>query len=79
MAANIPFQRVEENISRIPEPVQLRIGYWSFPRNEKEICMYSSLHASVCHSDLKKLPFQRGLWLLEKNAVKDVLQVGKMF
>uniref|UniRef100_A0A667X2C0 Zinc finger, SWIM-type containing 5 n=1 Tax=Myripristis murdjan TaxID=586833 RepID=A0A667X2C0_9TELE len=36
------FERVEERFERIPEPVQRRIVYWSFPRNEKEICMYSS-------------------------------------
>ncbi|XP_077132122.1 zinc finger SWIM domain-containing protein 5 [Ranitomeya variabilis] len=36
------FERVEERFERIPEPVQRRIVYWSFPRNEREICMYSS-------------------------------------
>lgn len=79
VASNIPFQQVEENISRIPEPVQLRIAYWSFPRNERDICMYSSLHAAVTHNDVRRLPFQRGLSLLETNNVRDVLQVGKYF
>lgn len=36
------YERVEERFARIPEPVQRRIVYWSFPRNEREICMYSS-------------------------------------
>ncbi|KAL6093876.1 hypothetical protein STEG23_017436 [Scotinomys teguina] len=36
------YERVEERFERIPEPVQRRIVYWSFPRNEREICMYSS-------------------------------------
>lgn len=36
------FERVEERFERIPEPVQRRIVFWSFPRNEREICMYSS-------------------------------------
>ncbi|EDO48139.1 predicted protein [Nematostella vectensis] len=76
VASNIPFERVEEQIQRVPEPVQLRVVHWSFPRNEKDICMYSSLHTSVCHAELKRLPFQKGLHLLEENAVKDVLQVG---
>lgn len=60
----------------MPEPVQLKIVYWSFPRNERDICMYSSLHATISHNDTKRLPFQRGLALLEENAVRDVLQVG---
>ena len=77
VAANIPFQHVEEQSAPIPEPVQLKVVYWSFPRNERDICMYSSLHATVTHNDAKRLPFQRGLALLEENAVSDVLQVGK--
>ncbi|NXY88370.1 ZSWM6 protein, partial [Alcedo cyanopectus] len=42
VAEKWPFQRVEERFERIPEPVQRRIIYWSFPRSEREICMYSS-------------------------------------
>lgn len=77
VAANIPFQHVGERSAPIPEPVQLKVVYWSFPRNERDICMYSSLHATVSQNDAKRLPFQRGLALLEENAVRDVLQVGK--
>lgn len=43
VAESEPFQRIEERYERIPEPVQRRIIYWSFPRNERDICMYSSL------------------------------------
>lgn len=43
VAENEPFQKIEEQYERIPEPVQRRIIYWSFPRNERDICMYSSL------------------------------------
>lgn len=43
VAESEPFQRVEERYDRIPEPVQRRIIFWSFPRNERDICMYSSL------------------------------------
>lgn len=78
VASNIPFQQVEERSSRIPEPVQTRIVFWSFPRNEKDICMYSSLHHSVVsESEFQKLPFQRGVRLLENNCVENVLQVGE--
>lgn len=43
VAETEPFQRIEERYERIPEPVQRRIIYWSLPRNERDICMYSSL------------------------------------
>lgn len=48
VAEKEPFQRIEERYDRIPEPVQRRIIYWSFPRNERDICMYSSLSRFVC-------------------------------
>lgn len=43
VAFHIPFARIEEKHDRIPEPVQNRIIFWSFPRNERDICMYSTL------------------------------------
>ena len=47
VAVSIPFQTVEDRFSPVPEAVQLRIIYWSFPRNEDEIRMYSSISSSV--------------------------------
>ncbi|KAG8184226.1 hypothetical protein JTE90_013203 [Oedothorax gibbosus] len=78
VASHIPFQRIEERYDRIPEPVQKRIIYWSFPRNERDICMYSSLASdtNTC-SDYQKLPFYRGLRLYESGCVENVLQVGE--
>lgn len=78
VAFHIPFVRIEDRYERIPEPVQRRIIYWSFPRNEQDICMYSSLsnECSGCGEN-QKLPFQRGLRLYENNSVENVLQVGK--
>uniref|UniRef100_A0A7N8XIW5 Zinc finger, SWIM-type containing 5 n=1 Tax=Mastacembelus armatus TaxID=205130 RepID=A0A7N8XIW5_9TELE len=67
------FERVEERFERIPEPVQRRIVYWSFPRNEKEICMYSSFQSMGTGDGL---PFRRGIRLLETGCVENVLQVG---
>uniref|UniRef100_A0A8C4T7T4 Zinc finger SWIM-type containing 4 n=1 Tax=Erpetoichthys calabaricus TaxID=27687 RepID=A0A8C4T7T4_ERPCA len=61
-----PQPQVEERFSRIPEPVQKRIIFWSFPRNEREICMYSSLSCQGPEADRDGgVPFQRGLKLLE--------------
>uniref|UniRef100_A0AAR2KVA9 ZSWIM4-8 C-terminal domain-containing protein n=1 Tax=Pygocentrus nattereri TaxID=42514 RepID=A0AAR2KVA9_PYGNA len=67
------FERVEERFERIPEPVQRRIVYWSFPRNEREICMYSSAGTGAAGDGL---PFRRGIRLLETGCVDNVLQVG---
>uniref|UniRef100_A0A8C5EDF0 Zinc finger SWIM domain-containing protein 6-like n=1 Tax=Gouania willdenowi TaxID=441366 RepID=A0A8C5EDF0_GOUWI len=83
VAEKWPFQRVEERFERIPEPVQRRIVYWSFPRSEREICMYSSFNNGVEEassggesSDEQRLPFRRGIALLEGGCVDNVLQVG---
>ncbi|XP_068609402.1 zinc finger SWIM domain-containing protein 6-like [Brachionichthys hirsutus] len=84
VAEKWPFQRVEERFERIPEPVQRRIVYWSFPRSEREICMYSSFNtgggdevgSSGEGSDETRLPFRRGIALLEIGCVDNVLQVG---
>uniref|UniRef100_A0A8C7N421 Zinc finger SWIM-type containing 6 n=1 Tax=Oncorhynchus kisutch TaxID=8019 RepID=A0A8C7N421_ONCKI len=83
VAEKWPFQRVEERFERIPEPVQRRIVYWSFPRSEKEICMYSSFNAGGEESGTSgenheetQLPFLRGVTLLEGGWVDNVLQVG---
>ncbi|KAK7790430.1 hypothetical protein R5R35_009481 [Gryllus longicercus] len=81
VAENIPFQRIEERYDRIPEPVQRRIIYWSFPRDERDICMYSSLsrvppvNASGEHQNLS---FYKGLKLLETGCVDNVLQVESL-
>ncbi|KAL1445438.1 hypothetical protein MTO96_006753 [Rhipicephalus appendiculatus] len=78
VAQHIPFQRIEERYNRIPEPVQRRIIFWSFPRNERDICMYSSLSSdSNSCGDYQKLPFYRGLKLYEAGCVDNVLQVGR--
>lgn len=79
VAFHIPFASIEKRYERIPEPVQRRIIYWSFPQNESDICMYSSLASdpcSGCGQDNQKLPFYRGVRLYENNAVNNVLQVG---
>lgn len=81
VAENIPFQRIEERYDRIPEPVQRRIIFWSFPRNERDICMYSSLSrvqfVGNGAADAQNLSFCKGLKLLETGCVDSVLQVGE--
>lgn len=82
VAENVAFQHIEDRYDRIPEPVQRRIIYWSFPRNEADIFMYSSLckssssSSSSSVSDYQNLPFHKGVRLLEAGCVENVLQVG---
>ncbi|KAL8164519.1 UNVERIFIED_CONTAM: hypothetical protein K2H54_052731 [Gekko kuhli] len=73
-------EAVEERFSRVPEPVQKRIVFWSFPRSEREICMYSSLgyHPPEGERD-SRVPFNRGLNLLQSGAVDRVLQVDRIW
>ena len=72
VASKISFQEIEETFTRIPEPVQLRVIYWSFPCDEQEIRMYST--SAIQH---QKMPFHQGMKLLEKHAVNNILQVGE--
>lgn len=37
VACNIPFEEVERFAQPIPEQLQLRIAFWSFPENEEDI------------------------------------------
>lgn len=77
VAETIPFARIEEKYDRIPEPVQRRIVFWSFPRNERDICMYSSLSRIQNNQEPGSLAFCKGMKLLETGCVENVLQVGK--
>nr|XP_034800700.1 zinc finger SWIM domain-containing protein 4 isoform X4 [Pan paniscus] len=77
VAESWAFEQVEERFSRVPEPVQKRIVFWSFPRSEREICMYSSLGYPPPEGEHDaRVPFTRGLHLLQGGAVDRVLQVG---
>ncbi|CAG7632288.1 unnamed protein product [Allacma fusca] len=69
----IPFQLIEERFNRIPEPVQKRVIYHSFPRFEKDIYMYSSF----THDSSSTLPFHKGVQIVESGGlVNNVLQIG---
>ncbi|XP_075263947.1 zinc finger SWIM domain-containing protein 5-like [Convolutriloba macropyga] len=92
VAVSIPFQTVEDRFSPVPEAVQLRIIYWSFPRNEDEIRMYSSISSiganndtmkytsafstSVENSSGPKQQFNRAVRLLNEGNVREALQIG---
>ncbi|RWS28198.1 zinc finger SWIM domain-containing protein 8-like protein [Leptotrombidium deliense] len=70
VACYIPFEAVEHFYIPVPEQLQLRIAFWSFPDNEEDIRLYS------CLANGSADEFQRGESLLKAKAVKDMLQIG---
>lgn len=71
VASYIPFELVEHVYPPVPEQLQLRIAFWSFPDNEEDIRLYSCLANSSADE------FNRGDQLFRLRAVKDPLQIGK--
>ncbi|KAJ8795049.1 hypothetical protein J1605_018636 [Eschrichtius robustus] len=70
VAFHIPFEVVEKVYPPVPEQLQLRIAFWSFPENEEDIRLYS------CLANGSADEFQRGDQLFRMRAVKDPLQIG---
>ena len=71
VAEYFPFETVECKFPQIPEQLQKRIAFWSFPLIEEDIRLYSCI--ANCSPD----KFLQGEQLLKVQAVKDVLQIGK--
>lgn len=69
VAAHIPYE-VERFPQPVPEQLQLRIAYWSFPQHEEDIRLYSCLASGSADE------FQKGEMLYKSRAVKDALQIG---
>ncbi|MEE6488457.1 hypothetical protein FKM82_015232 [Ascaphus truei] len=69
VAFHIPFEVVEKVYPPVPEQLQLRIAFWSFPENEEDIRLYS------CLANGSADEFQRGEQLFRMRAVKDPLQI----
>lgn len=72
VASHIPFELVEYVYPPVPEQLQLRIAFWSFPDNEEDIRLYS------CLANGSADEFQRGENLFRTKAVQDPLQIGKI-
>ncbi|GAB0088989.1 zinc finger SWIM domain-containing protein 8 [Sergentomyia squamirostris] len=70
VASFIPFELVEHVYPPVPEQLQLRIAFWSFPDNEEDIRLYSCLANSSAEE------FHRGETLFKNRSVKDPLQIG---
>jgi hypothetical protein len=71
VASHIPFELVEHFYSPVPEQLQLRIAFWSFPDNEEDIRLYS------CLANGSADEFQRGEMFFRSRNVKDPLQIGQ--
>lgn len=71
VAEHFPFETVECKFPQIPEQLQQRIAFWSFPLFEEDIRLYS------CLANGSPDKFLEGEQLLKVQAVKDVLQIGK--
>lgn len=72
MASFIPFELVEHVFPPVPEQLQLRIAYWSFPDNEEDIRLYS------CLANSSSDEFHRGEQLYRNRGVKEPLQIGML-
>ncbi|CAH1101597.1 unnamed protein product [Psylliodes chrysocephalus] len=70
VASHIPFELVEHVYPPVPEQLQLRIAFWSFPDNEEDIRLYS------CLANGSAEEFSRGETLHRTHMVKDPLQIG---
>lgn len=70
VAHHIPFEVVEKMYPTIPENLQLRIAFWSFPENEEDIRLYS------CLANGSPDEFQKGEVLVRSKLLENVLQIG---
>lgn len=78
VAKTVPFQRIEERFPRIPEPVQERLVFWAFPRDERDVRMYSSPCGNSSNAlEYQNSPYCQGMRLLDQGNVRHVLQVGE--
>ena len=71
VAASIPFELVEiYGPEPVPEHLQLRIAFWSFPEQEEDIRLYS------CLANGSSDEFNKGDHIFKTRAVRDPLQIG---
>lgn len=72
VASHIPFEMVERFYLPVPEQLQLRIAFWSFPEHEEDIRLYS------CLANGSAEEFMKGERLFKNDSVSDILQIGKL-
>ena len=70
VASSIPFESVERFYPPVPEPLQLRIAFYSFPEQEEDIRLYA------CLANGSADEFNRGEHMYKSQAVREPLQIG---
>ncbi len=75
VAAHLPFEYVEKRVKAVPEPVQERILFFSFPRNIEDIKTYS-VFKPFKENPLDRSPYIIGEALFHRNNVEDAIQIG---
>ncbi|CAG0886031.1 unnamed protein product [Cyprideis torosa] len=70
VASHIPFEVVETFTPPVPETLQLRIAYWSFPDSEDDIRLY------CCLANGNAGEFDKGDLLFRQKSVSDAMQIG---
>lgn len=71
VATYIPFEVVQRYQPPVPEQLQLRIAFWSFPDNEEDIRLYS------CLANGSADEFQKGENFYRSRTVQNLLQIGE--
>ena len=70
VAMSVSFETVENTCPNLPEQLQLRIAFWSFPRSDDNIRLYS------CLANGSSEEFSKGEQLYRGKAVVEPLQIG---
>ena len=66
---HFPFGTVQLYPSRVPEDVQRRISFWSFPQEEKKLLDYAKIMGGATEYDVE---------IARKITVKNMTQSGKI-
>ena len=70
VAAKLPFEVIELQTTPVPEDLQKRIAFWSFPEEEEDVRLYS------CLANGSSDEFNKGEHLYKAKAVREPLQIG---
>ncbi|KRZ17819.1 Zinc finger SWIM domain-containing protein 8 [Trichinella zimbabwensis] len=70
VAKHIPFEMVENFKPPVPEQLQQRIAFWSFPENSSDIRTYA------CLSNGRYDEFAKGISLYDMNCIRSPMQIG---
>jgi hypothetical protein len=69
----MPFELVESYSQPVPEDLQLKITFASFPDSVEDIRLYS------CLANGNSDEFQKGEQFYNNKNVKNILQIGKFY